>query len=494
MPNQLKRRPIQNQTLGSGGLIPQSQPVTVSASQIPQPMAGYTLPNGQFVQAPDTSTDPTIRAQSGGQIAVPRPYGGNSTLQQTPVLAPTNQTASQSNDAAGQRQQTWNSQAALQNAVLRQYQIQQSQQQNALGQQTTENQRAYHALGSALGVDTTPPKDVWDEQTQKYYRPKVRPPSFDQLKGQFYDLPTPEQAQIYASGSAPFIDPESGAKLLQAGQKERESSMIAQINTMGQSVAKGEITYNPADNKMYQVMDDPDHPETGLKKKVPLTPMQASIINEGMKRKMIPDIVQQNRPPPDLGDDNYDSIANQSTPSPMVPTSLPVDTATALGQSLRNNLANAQGSLGVPDFAKDAYWNLGGDLLNAGKTIYNSVNMPVNAVKRFGNALLDINMPQTPTFQQTPPTYSPLGNVDQSLNQQPAPGEDAQQAQFQTSQALWNAKWRQQQQQPPPPPLQPEIPASNPTIGVPVLDRLNNLLDKRLLHNPEDTSSDTASL
>jgi hypothetical protein len=130
---------------------------------------------------------------------------------------------------------------------------------------------------------------VWDEATQRYTRQKA-PPSFESLKGAYYSLPTNDQAKLYMAGNARFIDPTSGAKMLEGLQKTRETSMNEGINSMASQIARGEVTNDPTDGLFYRTITEKD-PITGEAKKTKqkITPLEAKYIYEGRERGMLPD-------------------------------------------------------------------------------------------------------------------------------------------------------------------------------------------------------------
>lgn len=226
------------------------------------------------------------------------------------------------NDAASARQQAINNAAADSYEKWRQAQIDNSAQTTAQNQQDLVNAKTVQALSAQTGFGlSAPQKDIWNPSTQQYERPGAIPvkdqydpstgryirvaqpgyrsanPTPQQLQSNFQELSTPQQAQIAQSGQAPFVDPATTAKLVQGLQESREKSITTGINNLTDGLSKGEIQFNPDDRKFYRYQLDPENPESGLKKKVPLGPYENYWMQEGMKRGMIPDIDQFSKTP-----------------------------------------------------------------------------------------------------------------------------------------------------------------------------------------------------
>lgn len=218
------------------------------------------------------------------------------------------------NAAAAQRQKQINDQAAQSYENWRQNQIAQSAQTSQQNQQDLVNAKTAQALSAQTGFGSTAPrKDQWNPNTQQYERPgaivikdqydpstgryirvaqpgyRTAQPTPQQLQGNFQELPTPQQASIAQQPGSP-IDPQTTTKLIQGLQEQREKSTTTAITNLVDGLSKGDIQFSPDDRKFYRYQLDPQNPESGLKKKVPLGPYEVAWMQEAMKRGMIPDI------------------------------------------------------------------------------------------------------------------------------------------------------------------------------------------------------------
>lgn len=176
---------------------------------------------------------------------------------------------------AGQRELAWNRAAAIQNAQMRQGAVDNSTTQDNT-QGITTYQRA--ALAKALGNDPT------------------NPPPIGQLLARFYSQPPEVQAGIYKAGGAPFIDPESGMKLIEAGTKNRNDAINTRINQIGEDLTKGDIKFDPpasqgAAPSFYRYVDDPTLPPGTRKIKQPLSPGEMTLMGMGVSRGAFPNPV-----------------------------------------------------------------------------------------------------------------------------------------------------------------------------------------------------------
>lgn len=236
------------------------------------------------------------------------------------------------NDEAAARQKAINEAAAASYENWRQNQIAQSAATSDQNQQALASAKSQQALGSQFGFNQQPQKDRWNPDTQQYERPgaivikdqydpatgkyirsaqpgyRTSQPTGQQLQQNFAELPTPQQTAIAQSPQgSQFVPPDQAMKLVQGGQEDSEKSIKSQINILAESMTKGDIGFDPTTRTFHQFQLDPVNPASGLKVKVPLNPMQIAIMQEGMKRKMLPDI-----------DSFSQSPAQRNTPNDLV--------------------------------------------------------------------------------------------------------------------------------------------------------------------------------
>lgn len=253
-----------------------------------------------------------------------RPFPINSTLGSTLDQGEINDDAARRqqaiNEAAAQsyeawRQKTYGAPNTLQNQAAQSAQDTQQNTQNLVAAKTNQ------ALGAVIGVKTAPQKDTWNPQTQQYERPDTiavkdqwdpntgrytrvaQPglrsvqPTQQQLQQNFAELPTPQQAKLIQSNQAPWVDPASAAKIVGGLQEDREKATKSGIQKISDMLADGSAQFDPVTRTFYRYDLDPENPESGLKKKVPFSPIQVAYTQEGMKRGLIPDIDQFSKPP-----------------------------------------------------------------------------------------------------------------------------------------------------------------------------------------------------
>lgn len=325
---------------------------------------------------------------------------------QTGVLTPVDDGQS-SRDTQALNYNNWAYSQAMQK---RQEMLAQAQSDQNLADTKNQSQQAYHALAGALGMDVTPQKDVWDEQTQRYVRPKSKAPTFDQLKGKFTSLPEDQQAKIYAQGGAQFLDPETGSALLESVRKAHDAAINKGIDSMVQQVTEGKVQYNPQDRKFYRSIDDPNDPLGKKKLQVPITLLEAKYIKEGMDRGMMFDIDQFG------GKAGTASPGNGAVPPsgpvppnglerPLHPDSSPVlstDAPTRLGQQVRAAFTGDANAPSLLDRIKDFGQTAPADLANTLSKGVNAVVDPLNAVQRFGGAALGTPVSQMPNAPYIP--------------------------------------------------------------------------------------------
>lgn len=309
----------------------------------------------------------------------------------------------------------------------------------AAGAAYSERQQS-RALANALGANVNIPTketwdektqsyvsnnpaahDTWDEKTQRFIASKRTNPSFDQLKGEFYSRSSEDQAKIFQSGQAPFLGAEEGTKLLQGLAKKREDAETSQINAMGAQLAKGEITFE--DRTAYRTVTEPDptNPLASTKKKVKLTPYEAGILKRGMDRGMLPDIGSPGEYNP--------AAPTPATPSPSVANpqaariaaALPADTATRAGSAINQGIASLPGMVDrAATYGINAAAQFPNDATNALKSGVNAITGTMNAVNRFGNAIVGNNNPaQYPAIPYNRIPDETLTDM-QLLNTQPA--------------------------------------------------------------------------
>lgn len=254
-----------------------------------------------------------------------RPFPINSTLGSTLDQGEINDDAARRqqaiNEAAAQsyeawRQKTYGAPNTLQNQAAQSVQDTQQNTQNLVAAKTSQ------ALSAATGFGVAQPqRDTWNPQTQQYERPdtiavkdqwdpntgrytRVAQPGYrsvqptqQQLQENFAELPTPQQAKIIQSGQAPWVDPASAAKIVGSQQEDREKAVKSGVQKISDMLASGDAQFDPATRTFYSYQLDPENPESGLKKKVPFSPIQVAYTQEGMKRGLIPDIDQFSKPP-----------------------------------------------------------------------------------------------------------------------------------------------------------------------------------------------------
>ena len=234
------------------------------------------------------------------------------------------------------------------------------------------------------------PQATWDEKTQRYIQPRMAKPSFEQLQGEFYSRSSEDQARIFQSGQAPFMSAEDGTKLLQGLAKKREESLNAQINSMGAQLAKGEITFNDADRAFYRTVTEPDptNPLASTKKKVKLTALEAGLMKQGMDRGMLPDIgTGANTGTPPSAPTPPASVA--SPQAAKIASTLPADTATRLGTQINQGIGQVPSLLDrAATYGINAAAQVPNDAANALKSGVNLMTGTMNAINRFGNAVI----------------------------------------------------------------------------------------------------------
>lgn len=327
---------------------------------------------------------------------------------------------------------------------------------DALKQQPAQAQIAAQASDDAQRA--TLAQSLGYKTTQTYNNPTLGPstiasrdahgnltyPSHSQLQGQFMQLPQYKQAQIYKAGGAPFFDQDdSGANLLQNQNDAQEGALKDQIGELGKMVANGSMTFDPTDRKFYQVITDPANPEAGLKKKVPISLLQAQIYTEGVKRGMLPDAdtlykqqIQpqgqttsgQNAGPNAPGSNISPAVLQKVGLTQQTPgvssqqTQVPGQGVYPAVQSIRNLLPtpNANGSNDTMANIPIAVGNVGTDISNMGTSVDNMKTNLSNAAIQLLTGTNSRILPLAP-YENTRPFYggnNPAPQVDPVVQKQ----------------------------------------------------------------------------
>lgn len=327
-------------------------------------------------------------------------------------------TASQENDAASKREIAINTQAEASWKARRAMEL-------GANDQTEGSNAAHIALAKALGHDP------------------ANAPSMDKLMARFFELPPQVQAGIYAKGGAQFINPTSGAKLLQNVQGDREKDLDARTNEVGSHLATGKMNYDlDASGKpqFYSLQDDETDPTGMRKKKVPANALQLMLIDRGIKKGIIPNpfnpdkndgAIQQpakmsteefqgvldaranadantnllgyKNPSPAFSHNDINTGAYQ--PAPILPAPAPMDSALRARAAVGNFMQQAPESTLLGD--------VGNALAQTGTDAFSKLGQGANWLSRFftGNAAV----PQPEDAFETNITKRPLTAMDAAM-------------------------------------------------------------------------------
>lgn len=342
----------------------------------------------------DIQAQLAAQAQYQQQQQTPQAYAQRGSLMQQAQQAPAYQPGPNwpQNNAAPSP--SWAVLDALKQAPAQAQQMQQS-----------SDQASRMTLAASLGYKTSVPVNrggtIYQEPPTDA-KGNILIPSNSQLQTQFQQLPPWKQVQIYKQGGAPFLDQDdSGANLLQQQNDLQEGALKDQIGEIGKMVANGTMTFNPSDRKFYQVITDPDNPEAGLKKKVPISLLQAQLYKMGVERGMLPDadtLYKQQNGAPVVPQTTQGTSAQNTVPSAGMQPNIPPTSAGQPSQQFPNGPINFDNNtnlgptatkvrnfVGAGDFPSDSNLqdanynailglrNVPADLYNSGATVYDGL-------------------------------------------------------------------------------------------------------------------------
>lgn len=224
------------------------------APQFGNPVLGASMPQDSTLMQ-DASTPPLASVSNGRLVRISNP-------------------TQDSNDAAAQRQQDWNTRAAQQYEQVRQGRLVTSQ--NTDDAAVNFN-LARTAIAKAFGYD---PKNA---------------PSMQFLMQRWASQSKPVQAGIIKAGGAQFIDPEQGQQIIQSLTDEHDKALQKFKDSVTEGIATGKVQFDPNPNggapTPYTYMDDPKG--TGMKIKVPFNDMQNMALQSAIKDGSVPDAYNQ---------------------------------------------------------------------------------------------------------------------------------------------------------------------------------------------------------